>query len=253
MSDEKFYGGLRVGAPVSSIGSGAGLSSNGGSILVEIASGATAQIIPAPPAGYLNVLGFLRLKNVSATQPIGYTVQDSDGNVLAANTTLAAATQSSPIGGPLYTAKAITATVTGLGGPGQFAGMWGQVPIEGPPKLVPFVMNMTLAAQAVPQLVPPAGFASMLLGSNATFGAFCSWTLNRDTASAAYIWQITRSAVVWEGNALGTQAANSRNSSLLICPTILPGDTVKFRLLAAPVAPDTVWCGGCFAFVPIVQ
>jgi hypothetical protein len=227
---------------------------NSGSILVEIASGATVQVMPAPPAGYLNVLGFLRLKNLSGASPIGYTIQDSDGNILGANTTLAASGQATAIGGPLYSAKAVTATVTGAGGPVQFNGFWSQVPIVGPYRtLVPFVLNATLAAQSIPQCVPPAGYVANVLGADEIYGAFATWSCNRDSASATYIWRITRGAVVWEGNTLAAQSANSRNYSLWYCPAVLPGDTLECRLLAAPVSANTVWCGGVFTFVPLAS
>jgi hypothetical protein len=154
----------------------------------------------------------------------------------------------------MYSATAITATVAGTGGPAQFSGFWAVVPIDGPyRKLVPFVMNATLAPQAIPQCVPPAGYVANVLGADELYGAFATWTLNRDSAPATYLWRITRGAVVWEGTGLAAQSANSRNYSLWYCPAVLPGDTLECRLLAAPVAPNTVWCGGVFTFVPLVS
>jgi hypothetical protein len=227
---------------------------NSGSILVEIASGATAQLMPAPPAGYLNILGFVRIKNLSGANALSYTIQDGAGNVVGASSSLAAAAQASAIAGPMYSATAITATVAGTGGPAQFSGFWSQVPIEGPyRKLVPFVLNATLAPQAIPQCVPPAGYVANTLGADELYGAFATWQLNRDSASATFIWRITRSAVVWEGNTLAAQSANSRGYSLWNCPAVLPGDTLECRLLAAPVAPNTVWCGGLIVFYPLVS
>jgi hypothetical protein len=227
---------------------------NSGAVLLEVASGATAQLMPAPPPGFLTMTGFMRVKNVSAVSAATFTLQDGAGNKVGGNSALAAAAQGNAIGGQFYSATAVTVTVGGAGGPCQFNGAWAYVPINTPGrKLVPFVANVALAPVAVPQCVPPVGYSALVLGGNQPNGAFCGWGFNSDSASATFVWRITRSAVVWEGNIPGAQAANSRTFGVFVFPALLPGDTFELRTVLAPVSPNTVWCGGCVQFVPGVS
>jgi hypothetical protein len=228
---------------------------NSGAVLVEVASGATAQLMPAPPSGFLVMTGFIRAKNLSAVSAATFLIQDGAGNLVGGNSALAASAQGNAIGGQFYSATAITVTVGGAGGPVQFSGAWCYVPIVSPGrKLVPFVANIGLAPVAVPQIVPPAGLASVVVGACQANNAYCGWGFNRDVASATLVWRITRSAVVWEGNEPGSQAANSRTFGVFgIIPAVLPGDTFEVHTVLAPGSPNTVWVGGCWQIVPLVS
>jgi hypothetical protein len=228
---------------------------NSGGLLVEVASGATAQLLPAPPPGFLTMTGFIRVENRSAVSAATFLIQDGAGNVVGANSALAASAQANAIGGQFYTSTAVTVTVGGAGGPCRFNGSWCYVPIVDPGrKLVPFVVNVGLSPVAVPQLVPPAGFAAVALGACQGSNVMCGWGCNRDSASATLVWRITRSAVVWEGNVPGALGANGRSFGIFaIMPAVLPGDTFELHTLLAPVSPNTVWAGGCWQIVPLVS
>lgn len=226
-----------------------------GAILLEIASGANATIVPAPPAGYANAISLVRAKNLSGASAAAFLATDGGGNSVAANTVLAASAQGNVIiSAELWTTTAINMAVSGAGGPVQFAGSYTRVPLTNNGlQLVPFVVQIGAAAVAVPQCVPPAGFGAALLGATtlpAFGGATDAWVLNRDTASTTPIWMVTRSAVLWEGQ-FSAVTANARSSQVFLTPTLLNGDTFQIRTLAAP-ATGTVWVGGVFVFYPLI-
>jgi hypothetical protein len=56
---------------------------------------------------------------------------------------------------------------------------------------------------------------------------------------------------VWEGNVSNTTGVNVRSSQLIPLPIVLPGDTLEFHTLAAPVIANSVTMGGVIAFVPL--
>ena len=229
---------------------------NVGAILLEVASGANATLVPAPPVGFAHSISLVRAKNLSGASPAAFLATDGAGNSVAANTGLAASTQGNVfITSELWATSAINIAVSGAGGPVQFYGSYTRVPLTNNGlRLVPFVAQIALAPVALPQCVPPVGFGSALLSVTtvpAFGGAADCWVLNRDTAASTPVWQVTRSAVLWEGQ-FASIAVNARTSQSFVTPTLLAGDTFALRTLAAP-ATGTVWIGGVFAFYPLVS
>jgi hypothetical protein len=203
------------------------------------------------------VLAVLRAKNLSATLTSTLVVDDGAGIVAATVVNQAASSQSNAVvTAEVWSTHAITATISGAGGPVQLSGMYFRVPlaVAGRAQLVPFAITVGLAPVSVPACVPPAGYGGLLL-SMCGIPAFAfsgdAWVVNRDSATTIVVWRITRSAVVWEGNVSNTTGVNVRSSQLIPLPIVLPGDTLEFHTLAAPVIANSVTMGGVIAFVPL--
>lgn len=229
---------------------------NIGAILVEVASGNSAVLCPAPPAGYANVLAMLRTKNLSAVSQVTHVIDDGAGHVIAgiANQ-LVSGVSNIVTSTEAWATNAITVTVSGAGGPLQLNGIYFRVPLSvaGRATFAPFAITLGLAPVAVPQCVPPAGFGAVLLGACGmpAVTAYDVWVLNRDSAVVTTIWRITRGGVVWESNLSSTVAVNGRGVQIVPVPTVLPGDILEFHTLAAPVIAGSVTMGGVFAFIPL--
>lgn len=230
---------------------------NIGAILVEVATGNSAVLCPAPPAGYANVLAMMRTKNLSAVSTVTNVVDNGAGIAIAgiANQNVSGVSNI-VVSAEAWSTNAITVTVSGAGGPLQINGIYYRVPLSvmGRVQLVPFAITIGLAPVAVPQCVPPPGYGAVLLGACGipASTAYDVWVLNRDSAVVTTIWRITRSGVVWESNLSSTTAVNGRGAQIVPVPTVLAGDTLEFHTLAAPVIANSVTMGGVFAFIPLV-
>lgn len=178
-----------------------GAAPAGGSIFGRVANPASAIIVPAPPAGYLNI-STAEAHNADGALTATFRINDADGGAGGPGAaTVAAGADAFPFlsGVPCVSTSALTAVVSGgTGGtPIEFRGNYVQIPK--PVGLVIGVVVLTNAFQSVPNVVPAAGINEPWrltpLWENSAQG---SLIFNGDTAAGVLNWKLTRAATVFQ-------------------------------------------------------
>jgi hypothetical protein len=225
---------------------------SGGAIFARVANPASAVIVPAPPAGFMN-LAVIEAHNADAALTLSFRLNDTDGGVGGPGAaTVAASADAFPVlsAVPALLTSALTADVSGgTGGtPLECRGNYVQVPR--PVGLVIGVLVLTNAFQTVPNVVPASGvnepYRLSPLWENSGLG---SVVFNGDTAAAVLNWKLTRSAQVfqWSTNLTG----NGTRTSSSGFPALLPGDVLEAKLAAPPVVAGSIIFRGTFRPAPL--
>lgn len=208
------------------------------------AGGATVELCPAPPAGYVNVIPALKIHNEHATLAAMFRVLDSSGppsDTLAISGNVNALLDGFFVTGlaiPLVSDQAIKGEVTGSGGPGVFYGWYCVVP-KGDMILSRAVLTNTFAPIA--DLVVPAGYDLRPWPPAANMWISNSQSVNADSATAALEWRVTRGGVQYTGGQTNLTQLVSRSAGVtIILPQLEPGDIIEARVVAAPVVPGSV-------------
>ena len=220
-----------------------------GGILRAAATGEVTELLAAPPAGYLHVIPSLRVKNTDGALALDWAISDGEDNINVA-LGLAAGASISPLSTtlpPLYTARALLATIGGAGGDAIFAGAYQVVPENA----VTTKLRCTDTFVALPLAVPPAGFVSIPAGMFAQIGFATGngFVFNGDSSVANVQWQLTRGTVVMQDTITSATPVNGRQAGLVL-PAILPGDEFAVRVAVAPTVPDSVIYYATFQRVP---
>lgn len=206
-------------------------------ILAVIPANTPTVIVPAPPAGYVNVLQTLRLvTGADATVAI---VSDAVG-LLTRRSVAANTTQALQLGQTVcfYSEGAITAELVAAAIGGTVDGYAVQMPK--PAGLYQAYLALTNVFAAVPGAAPAAQ-AAIPLGSGVISTPLFTGTgdvlINGDSAASTIQFRLTRGATVqtWQETSL---AANSLRS--LTAPALLAGDTLEARTTVAPVTAGAV-------------
>jgi hypothetical protein len=211
-------------------------------VFTIVSDGVPAVIVPAAPEGYVHFVTFVRVQNQHATTNSSVSVSDATG-IQGFNTAITPNTNGGStvlISIPaLVTATAITANVTG-GGPVAFTGFYARVPLVTPQRtIVPFSLAVTGSYQALPQLVPPAGYVANEWGMGQIAGASVGFQsqsaailgyANRETAATGTIdFKLTRGANIVEMRS-SAMASNTRSVvGNQYIPPLLPGDIFEVK------------------------
>jgi hypothetical protein len=213
-----------------------------GAIATRIANGASAVIVPAPPAGFMN-LAIVTGHNADAALTLLFRLHDADGDqgsngsaALAAGSDAAASTSGFPFAGLVSDLTAVVSGGTG-GTPCEFRGMYNQVPI--PTGLIRTTLALTNAYQSIASIVPAAGqnvgYRTVPLYDVSNQGII---VFNGDTANCQPQFRLTRSAqqFLWNGPIVAVGARSAPTPVL----ALLPGDTLEVKLVAPPVVAGSV-------------
>lgn len=215
---------------------------NGTSIYTPVASAANAEILPAPAAGYYNLVRYVHVINLSGVATAGYQVKESTSRVIMGSTTTAlAANAATQLGGQVV-AGALTGYATGTGNL-LFIVSYSKIAAA---NIGFYQAVLTDTYQTL--FTVPAGYSATWSWNFA--GAFSGelFVMNVDTAATTPIFRITRGANAY----LRTNSAVNANvrGAQSGLPDVINGDVVECKCLAAPTA-GTVILSGIYSLVPV--
>ncbi len=227
------------------------------SFVLRIATGVTAELVPAPPAGYVTLLFGTRVINEHATLALDWSIQDALGLLFAGRGTSALPAFGA---GPNPTAASNTLTssfltVGGAGGtPAVFIGSYVYLPIATAVKT--WFCSLTTSFQSVDaSCVPPAGqialaFPQLLLnGAAASLSNTGAAIMNDDTATAQVIFKHTRGSVVTQLMAQASARSKGQVGGHLF--PLENADNLEAKLVGAPGIAGAVTLRFWYTFAPL--
>jgi hypothetical protein len=271
-NDDKFYGGLRVGAAGGGVAEASASALNQArSFLFRVATGATVEIVPAPPPGFMTIVHGFRVNNESPTLGCDYTVSDALGVIQIGTGTSALAAAGAVVDAPAPGAtssnnafllpmsrSAISLSIGGAGGtPCVIWGTYVYVPIG---NVRETVLTLTTAFQSIsPSCIPsdPKTIAVVL-------GQLGPWSvapgispqpgfgMNGDSAVAQAVYRITRGSITTLLSPTNWGARQRTQLSTQI-GSLLQGDTFEVKLTAAPVIPGSIVWRHYWSHIPLQQ
>lgn len=219
---------------------------NEGSIAVVVPAGATQIVVPAPPAGFVNVLHDLCLASSDEVDPVDVVVTDLGlGTVVNRMTLPINVNPSVYFLGNVVAQGALQLAAAGVSSGARLTGGYFRVPAD---KVIPWALVLTDTFAPVPSIIPSAGFCNRIFGTAAQPSGFPGftgsfWGDNADSAPAQIEWRHTRGAVVTVYRELAL-IVGDREALNIAFPSLLTGDTLEFRTVGAPVVPGSVVVGG---------
>jgi hypothetical protein len=202
------------------------------SVVTVVAASANAEILPAPAAGYVNVIVNVLVCNQSASQTAGYRVTCGGSEMYeSALTTTIAASGNTSLFGQLADG-ALQGYATGLGDV-SFAVTYFAIPTGvrfGLQKVVLTGVYQTLSA-------PAAGYVRYraILAVPSATGIGATALMNADSAAAVAMAEFTRGSDVTVITA-SSLAAHTRTTAALALPAHRSTDVVKVKCASAPTA-----------------